>query len=313
MNFRYYINYAAIVEEGSLTAAARKLHVAQPALSNQVKALEELYGARLFHRGSGSHRLELTDAGRILYDKAKLMIEAEAAARNEIANAFDGTRGSLRLGITDSLENRYLMRALDTFAERYPNTEIMLHESRLPDLLKMLQSGVVEGLLVHATNQRYDSLDVLFEREDYLIATYEKGVFFEGNTQSSVSLSELSKFPLCVTEGQVELLRSAFKEIGAAFTPKFIGSNTNACLIWARSGKGVALVPRLSRILLGYEDLPYKSIADGAFAASTLSIVAQKKQFRSRVINNFMHIVADLYGENLSRIFPDEPNDMKSL
>ena len=69
MNLSYYANYVTIVEEGSLTAASLKLRIAQPALSNQVKALEAAYGARLFYRGA--RRLELTDAGRILYQKAK--------------------------------------------------------------------------------------------------------------------------------------------------------------------------------------------------------------------------------------------------
>ena len=86
MNLAYYANYVTIVEEGSLTAAARKLRIAQPALSNQIKALETAYGARLFYRGA--RKLELTDAGQILYQKAKWMIEVETAARNEIASGY---------------------------------------------------------------------------------------------------------------------------------------------------------------------------------------------------------------------------------
>ena len=294
------------MEEGSLTSASHKLQVAQPALSNQVKALEQVYGTRLFHRGSGSHRLELTDAGRILYEKSKIMLEAESTARNEIANCFDGTRGSLRVGITDSLENRFLMRALDRFAESYPDTEIMLHESKLPDLIKMLQSGLCEVLLVRATNQKFDNFDVMFEREDYLLAAYRKGSFFVGNDAAEVPIPELAKFPLCVTEGQLSMLRNAFREEGATFTPKFIGSNTNACLMWAHAGNGVALVPRLSLALLGYEDLPCKAIAGKTLSAATLSVVTQKKQYRSRVVNNFLQIVADLYGKELNAILPME-------
>ena len=52
MNLQYYFNFVTIVEEGSLTAAAKKLRIAQPALSNQVKAMEQKYGTRLFFRGS---------------------------------------------------------------------------------------------------------------------------------------------------------------------------------------------------------------------------------------------------------------------
>ena len=122
MNFSYYANYITIVEEGSLTAASRKLRIAQPALSNQIKALETAYGARLFYRGA--RHLELTDAGRILYQKAKWMTEIETAARNEIVSGFGGTKGTLRIGISSSFENSRLLDALFAFSERYPDTEV---------------------------------------------------------------------------------------------------------------------------------------------------------------------------------------------
>ena len=122
MNLSYYANYITIVEEGSLTAASRKLRIAQPALSNQIKALETAYGARLFYRGA--RKLELTDAGRILYQKAKWMVEVETEARNEITSGFGGTKGTLRIGISSSFENERLMDALLAFSERYPDTEI---------------------------------------------------------------------------------------------------------------------------------------------------------------------------------------------
>ena len=95
MNLQYYFNYVTIVEEGSLTAASRKLHIAQPALSNQIKAMEQKYGTRLFFRGA--RRLELTDAGMILYQKAKRMCEIEQAAKNEIASGFTGHKGAYEL------------------------------------------------------------------------------------------------------------------------------------------------------------------------------------------------------------------------
>ncbi|MBQ3159193.1 MAG: LysR family transcriptional regulator, partial [Clostridia bacterium] len=85
MNLQYYYNFVTIVEEGSLTAASRKLHIAQPALSNQIKAMEEKYGTRLFFRGA--RRLELTDAGMILYQKAKRMCVKELLDEEPVVTA----------------------------------------------------------------------------------------------------------------------------------------------------------------------------------------------------------------------------------
>ena len=63
MDLQCYRNFIAIVEEGSLTAASQRLHIAQPALSNQLKAMEREYGASLLIRGA--RRVSLTDGGRI--------------------------------------------------------------------------------------------------------------------------------------------------------------------------------------------------------------------------------------------------------
>ena len=85
MNIEYYRNYIGIVEAGSFSEASRRLGTAQPALSNQVKALEERFQTRLIQRGSGTHRLALTKTGRILYESAKRMIAEEDAAIESIA------------------------------------------------------------------------------------------------------------------------------------------------------------------------------------------------------------------------------------
>ncbi|MBQ1524656.1 MAG: LysR family transcriptional regulator, partial [Firmicutes bacterium] len=68
MNIDFYRNYIEIVELGTLSAAARSLHVAQSALSNQLKQFEEEYKTQLLIRSS--RQMELTDAGRILYKRA---------------------------------------------------------------------------------------------------------------------------------------------------------------------------------------------------------------------------------------------------
>ena len=88
MNLEHYRNFITIVETGTISGAAEKLHIAQPALSNQIKNLEREYGAPLLTRGS--RRVELTDAGRIMYSRAKSIAELENSARREIADCAAG-------------------------------------------------------------------------------------------------------------------------------------------------------------------------------------------------------------------------------
>ena len=70
MNIEYYRNFIAIVEAGSISAAAKRVAVAQPALSNQLKTLQKKFGTPLLNLKRGGHTVELTEAGCILYNKA---------------------------------------------------------------------------------------------------------------------------------------------------------------------------------------------------------------------------------------------------
>lgn len=77
MDMEYYRNFIAIVEAGSLSAASKRVHVAQPALSNQLKLLQKKFGTQLVNIRRGVHNIELTNAGCILYNKAKYLCSLE--------------------------------------------------------------------------------------------------------------------------------------------------------------------------------------------------------------------------------------------
>ena len=77
MNIEYYRNFIAIVEAGSISAAAKRVAVAQPALSNQLKTLQKKFGTPLLNLKRGGHTVELTEAGCILYNKAKYICSTE--------------------------------------------------------------------------------------------------------------------------------------------------------------------------------------------------------------------------------------------
>ena len=294
MNLAYYANYVTIVEEGSLTAASRKLRIAQPALSNQIKALETAYGARLFYRGA--RRLELTDAGQILYRKAKQMIAVETEARSEITSGFGGAKGTLRIGITSSMENRSMLDALVAFSERYPETEIRVYEAELPDLLNKLQNGAVEAIAVRMIRNEAENLEVLYTRPDTLVAAYRRGAFFADEPGKTVSLEALRDLPLSLMERSVPTIGGAFRETGAAIVPKYICTRMNVVLNWARAGKAIALVPESAIGDLGFTDLEVRTVAENDLPVPAMTLIAQKRKYRSRVVNNFLALLAERNG-----------------
>ena len=294
MNLAYYANYVTIVEEGSLTAAARKLRIAQPALSNQIKALETAYGARLFHRGA--RNLELTDAGRILYQKAKRMIEVETAARNEIASGYGGTKGTLKIGITSSFENARLLDTLVAFADRYPETQIRVYEAELEELLKKLQNGKVEAIFVRPIKSDAENLEVLYTHPDTLAAVYKPGAFFADEPEPDATLEQLSKLPLSMLERSLPAFLNAFREKGLTLSPKFVSTRMQVALNWARAGKAVALAPKSAAEELGFTDLAEKTVSDSDLLVPAMTIVTQKSKYRSNIVNNFLLLLSERCG-----------------
>lgn len=298
MNLQYYYNYVTIVEEGSLTAAARKLRIAQPALSNQIKAMEQKYGTRLFFRGA--RKLELTDAGMILYQKAKRMCEIELAAKNEIASGFSGHRGTLRLGVTSSVSNERFYKVLFDFIHKYPETDVKLLEANPADLLKMLQNGIVEAILIRVPYEVAENFDLLYSQPDNMVALYDKAAgFFANVKKDSITLEQLNDVPLSLVEKSRSGIASAFKSEEVKMNVKCLSTRLQMAMTWARAGAAVALVPEQAVHQLGFDDLSYKKLTDSSITPPRLSLVAQKAKYRSQVINNFMLMLSDEYGMGL--------------
>ncbi|MBR6039284.1 MAG: LysR family transcriptional regulator [Clostridia bacterium] len=305
MNLSYYSNYVTIVEEGSLTAAARKLRIAQPALSNQIKALEAEYGARLFHRGA--RRLELTDAGQILYQRAKRMLAIETAARSEIASGFGGTKGTLKIGITSSFENERLLDALTAFSDRFPDAEVRVYEAELPELIKRLQNGKVEAIFVRPIKSDVENLEVLYTRPDTLVAAYRPDAFFADEPEPETSFERLSTLPLSMLERSLPAFSNAFREKGLILSPKYVSTRMQIALNWARAGKAVALAPKSAMEELGFTDLAEKTVEDCDLLVPAMTILTQKRKYRSHLVNNFLLLLSERYGFEYSE--PIEGSD----
>lgn len=293
MNLQYYFNYVTIVEEGSLTAASRKLHIAQPALSNQIKAMEQKYGTRLFFRGA--RRLELTDAGMILYQKAKRMCEIEQAAKNEIASGFTGQKGMLRVGVTPSVSGGGIIAdVLLDFAQKYPQTEIKYLEAGPADLCKMLQNGIIEVAVLKTVSDLPENVRLLCVQTIPTVALYKPGAgLLDKVKKDSVTIAQLSGVPIAMEELYQGQVVAAFKAKEASVYLKSLSSSPIIPLKMAEAGLAVALVAESAAAAAEAEGLAVKKISDGTTLAARYCLLAQRGNYRSQVANNFLAILAD--------------------
>jgi DNA-binding transcriptional LysR family regulator len=136
----------AVARHGSVTAAARALNYAQPSVSHHLARLEAETGTKLVQRAGRGIRL--TDAGRLLAERATEVLGRLDAAENELA-VFAGLRaGRLRLAAFPSALSTIVPPAAAILHERHPSVDLRLTEAEPPEALRMLRAGYVDVALV---------------------------------------------------------------------------------------------------------------------------------------------------------------------
>src|SRR3954463_14977185 len=122
MDLRQLRYLVALAEECHFTRAAERMHIAQPALSQQVRRLEEELGLPLVDRTT--RRVALTDAGRLLVDRARRALAEVDAARAELADLAGVRAGRVVIGAMPSTGPFDLSRLLAEYHRRYPDVEL---------------------------------------------------------------------------------------------------------------------------------------------------------------------------------------------
>ena len=189
MDLKQLSYFVTVIQEGTISGAARKLHLTQPPLSAQMKLLEEEAGCLLFERGS--RHVQLTAAGQMLYGRAVKMLELADITARELKDYRDGTAGCLRLGVVSSVGSTYLIHAVQDFQKQYPHIDFELTEGNTYQLLEQLSSGLIELALVRTpfSKQGLTSVPLI---EEPLLAVGSKRYF---QNKNSITLSDLSGKP----------------------------------------------------------------------------------------------------------------------
>jgi len=148
MELRHLRYFLAVAEAGGFTAAARRLHVAQPALSQQIRDLEDELGVTLIERGARTRGL--TEAGaHFAVHARRILLEAEAAVEEMAAHA-GARRGCVRFGSAlQSLTEGLLPSFLAEFHRRHPEVRVAFREAHTTPLLADLAEGHLDLALIH--------------------------------------------------------------------------------------------------------------------------------------------------------------------
>jgi LysR family hca operon transcriptional activator len=176
-HLRYFV---AVAEEGSLTvAAARRLHTAQPSLSRQMRDLEYEVGTPLMVRSARG--IELTAAGRVFLDHARLALAQVEAGREGARRAADPAKSSFALGFLTGQEMNWLPEAMRILHDELPNMQVTISSQYSPDLADALMRGKLDVAFMRPETQAPDLVYktviteplVVILPSDHRLAAYE--------------------------------------------------------------------------------------------------------------------------------------------
>lgn len=286
MDITHYHNFITIVDCGNLSAAAEILHIAQPALTAQVKNMQEKYGATLLRIKRGARSIEVTNEGMILYNKAKYLCAIEDTAQKEIASAKNGVAGKLSISLSPSMSVLFIQNFLSGFSLANPDIDYELHEVNIQEQTKQLLSGLSEIGIANAPLRQASRFETLFTRKENLGIIYHKDTHWFNENKIYLDLEDLEGVPICLSRGCSEQFLNICSD--SRIYPRILCTSTTklSTLMWARQKAGVAVVP----VGAGEEFEDYlccRFVQDERmFINKTLSIV--KDRPLSAVAKNFL-------------------------
>ncbi|MER5224455.1 LysR family transcriptional regulator [Streptomyces flaveus] len=246
MQFQQLQYFVAVAETRHFTRAADLVHVAQPSLSQQIKALERELGADLFLRARGN--ITLTDAGEALLPLARRILADAETARHEVGELVQLRSGRVRLGATPSVCTGLLPDVLRAFHDRYPGIRLLIEEGGSHDLVRELARGALDLALVvlplPSPSPALTTVEVL--REDLVVVSSpDAPAPGRGRT---VRIGDLEGERLVMFRHGYDLRELTVAACrSAGFEPDFAveGGEMDAVLGFVRAGLGVAVVPRM--------------------------------------------------------------------
>ncbi|MEU9454792.1 LysR family transcriptional regulator [Streptomyces sp. NPDC048277] len=241
MEVRTLQYFLAVAEERSFTRAAARCHVAQPAISQQIRALERELGEALFERDSRTVRLSA--AGAALLPHARAVTAGVAAAKAEFAARSGLLTGNLALGAADGVEHSSLPARLGAFHRQYPGVSVHLVDGTSASLVPQVRQGSLDAAFVAVPP---GGLDAGFGHRvlirDEIVAVVAAGRPQAGRLE--LTLAELAGVPLITygpDSGLRPHLRAAFDTAGVSFQPAYATNHVALQIELVAEGVGIAL------------------------------------------------------------------------
>lgn len=243
---RYFV---VVAEELHFGRAAKRLHIAQPGLSQQIKALEQQLGVRLLERTS--RQVRLTPAGSLLLSEGRHLLAQTERTIDHVRRAGRGEVGRVTLGTIGSATYDVVPRLLREHRRRYPDVEVLLRELSTPAQAQALRGGSIElGILrLPADTEELTTHAVREERMAVMLPASHPLASRRTVPLRALAREPLVIFPAAPRPSWADTVVGACREAG--FEPHVVQEAMESATVvsFVASGLGIAPVPEGLRVL----------------------------------------------------------------
>ena len=308
MDLRHARTFVTVAELGTVSKAALTLRVAQPALSRQIRDLEQELGLKLFDRVG--RRLVLTSEGEQLLGDCRNLLSYASAVGEHAQVLRRGDSGILRVSASPQHIESVFSQFLPRFARRFPNVEVRVREGSGSEMLTMIERGDVHLAqnLLHTVQPDTERFAIQFLAPVELLAACHRNLAL--SKRSTIEIQGLERHPLLLLDGGFGF-RRAFDAACrlAEIKPKvlFESRAPHTLLALAEAGHGIAIFPsalRTHRYSLRVFGLTYRRKP----LREPLSILWDKR----RPLPPYAATFRDMWVEHVRRVFPiTRPTNIK--
>lgn len=292
MELRQLTYFIAVAEERHFGRAAKRLHIAQPPLSQQIRQFEEQLGVKLFDRTT--RRVDLTAAGALMLERGRSILNDVEALQADVYQVGQGATGVLHVGFSGASTYSVMPRIVRAAGTAYPGLTVDLHG-------EMLTPAMERGLLEHTLDAAIlrppvSSPEIDFRiinREPLVVALPAHSPLASDRPLSMVELTEQRFVTYPPESVMYRMTADLCREAGFQHRVSQMAQETSTILSFVAAGGGVALMPASVRSVQ-LRGVRYRELEDSPHAELA---VAWRREDRSVLLSNVIQLVTELADE----------------
>ncbi len=240
INFELYKIFASVVQNGSITNAAKELYISQPAVSQSIKQLETQLGGKLFNRTPKG--MELTAEGSAIYEyieRANGLLETAQARFLQMKSL---ERGGIKIGASDNICRNFLLPFVEKFRAAYPKIKLMFLNGTSSQTTELLKTGKVD---IGFVNLPIPGDEILSEPVGELHDCFVAGEAFSHLKDKPIPVKELLNYPVVLLGPKTtsrSFIDEFFKSQDCAIEPSIEVGSHDLLVSFAKKGMGISCV-----------------------------------------------------------------------